>query len=166
MYDVFSLPPIEFPKDFIWGSATAAYQIEGDNVDAALWAKEEEYKWARSGKACNSYALYKQDIDLVKQLGHQAYRFSINWSRIEPVEGQWNPEAVEHYVDLCRRLHENGIKPIVTLYHGEHPLWFEVMGGWKKLDMLKYWAKFVQYMAPKLAEYVDSWVVLNEFNGG
>jgi len=166
MYDVFSLPPIEFPKDFIWGSATAAYQIEGDNVDAALWAKEEEYKWARSGKACNSYALYKQDIDLVKQLGHQAYRFSINWSRIEPVEGQWNPEAVEHYVDLCRRLHENGIKPIVTLYHGEHPLWFEVMGGWKKLDMLKYWARFVQYMAPKLAEYVDSWVVLNEFNGG
>jgi beta-glucosidase len=166
MYDVFSLPPITFPKNFLWGSATAAYQIEGDCVDAALFAHEAEWKWTPAGKACNSYALYKEDIDLVAQLGHQVYRFSINWSRIEPAEGNWNAEAVEHYVDLCRRLQAKGVKAYVTLYHGEHPLWYETLGGWKKIETLSYWQRFVRYIVPKLAEFVDGWIVLNEFNGG
>ena len=167
MYDVFSLPPIQFPKNFLWGSATAAYQIEGDSVHAALWAKEAELKWAPSGKACNSYALYKDDIALLKHLGHQVYRFSINWSRIEPSEGHWNAEAVEHYVDLSRRLCEAGIKPFITLYHGEHPQWFEKLDGWKKLENIQtYWERFVRYIVPKLAPFADGWIVLNEFNGG
>jgi beta-glucosidase len=166
MYDVFSLPAVKFPDGFLWGSATAAYQIEGDCVNAALWHREKEWKWAASGKACNSYAMYQQDVELVHQLGHQVYRFSINWSRIEPMEGDWNAEAVEHYLDLCRRLREKGIKAYVTLYHGEHPLWYDQIGGWKQPETLKYWERFVRYIVPKLGEYVDGWIVLNEFNGG
>lgn len=166
MYDVFSLPPSAFPHDFLWGSATAAYQIEGDNVHAALWAREAELKWTPSGKACNSYALYKEDIELIKRLGHQVYRFSINWSRIESADGQWNAEAIEHYVDLCRRLVTAGIKPFITLYHGEHPEWFERIGGWKVAENLHLWERFVSRMVPLLAPFSAGWIVLNEFNGG
>lgn len=166
MYDVFSLPPAEFPRGFLWGSASAALQIEGDCVDAALCLRETEWGWMPSGKACNGYELYREDVDLIKRLGHQVYRFSINWSRIEPAEGQWNAEAVEHYVDLCRRLSESGVKPFVTLYHGEHPLWFERIEGWKKLANLRYWERFVSYMVPRLSPFAAGWIVLNEFNGG
>ena len=167
MYDVFSLPAVTFPEDFLWGSATAAYQIEGDNSSAGLWAHEAELKWTPSGKACNHYALYREDIDLLHRLGHRVYRFSINWSRIEPAEGEWNAEATEHYVDLCRRLCQKGIKPWITLYHGEHPLWFDKIDGWKNLEHIRrYWTRFVEYIAPRLAPYAAGWIVLNEFNGG
>jgi len=165
MYDVFSLPAINFPEGFLWGSATAGHQVEGDNIHSQLWAREQQDKGREpSGKACNHYALYRQDVDLIAELGHQAYRTSVEWSRIEPAEGNWNAEAVDHYVDLVRRLKERGIQPVITLHHMTHPQWFEEIGAFGKAENLMYFERFVEYIVPKLSPYVDAWLVINEFN--
>ena len=96
MYDVFSLPDIRFPKGFLWGSATAGHQIEGDNIHSDCWEREKKFA-EKSGKACNSYELFREDVRLIKELGHQAYRFSLEWSRIEPEEGRIDRAALDHY---------------------------------------------------------------------
>ena len=174
MYDVFSLPPVTFPAGFLWGSATAGHQIEGDNVHSQNWYDEQqpsfwdgdpEHKFrAPSGKACDSYRLYREDVDLLKALGHQAYRLSIEWSRIEPAEGQWDRAAVDHYVDLLERLTLAGLQPYVTLHHFTHPLWFERAGGFRNLDNRKYFERYLAYLLPKIAPLVSGWSVINEFN--
>jgi beta-glucosidase len=174
MYDVFSLPPITFPKDFLWGSATAGHQIEGDNIHSQVWHDEQQdWFWdgdperkikSVSGKACDHYRLYREDVDLIKELGHQAYRMSVEWSRIEPAEGQWDLDAVNHYVDLLARLNERGIKPFVTLHHFTHPQWFEQLGGFRERDNLRYVERYLEYILPKISEYVSGWNVINEFN--
>jgi beta-glucosidase len=174
MYDVFSLPPVTFPKDFLWGSATAGHQIEGDNVhsqnwhdeqQAAFWANDPERKIrAVSGKACDSYRLYREDVDLLADLGHQAYRMSIEWSRIEPAEGQWEVEAVNHYVDQLARLAARGIQVFVTIHHFTHPYWFEQLGGFAQRENLRYVERYLEYLLPKISAYVSGWNVINEFN--
>jgi beta-glucosidase len=174
MYDVFSLPNVTFPAGFLWGSATAGHQIEGDNVHAQAWFHEQQEDFWRddperkyravSGKACDHYRLYREDVDLLAGLGHQAYRFSIEWSRIEPAEGAWNAEAVDHYVDLLRRQTERGIQPFVTLHHFTHPLWFEQLGGFRKRDNLRYFERYLNHLLPRIAQYVSGWNVINEFN--
>jgi beta-glucosidase len=174
MYDVFSLPSISFPKDFLWGSATAGHQIEGDNIHSQNWFDEhQESFWegdpdhkfrAPSDKACDSYRLYRQDADLLEQLGHQGYRMSIEWSRIEPAEGEWNKDALEHYIDLLGTLNEKGIKPFVTLHHFTHPLWFEQKGAFRERENLRYAERYLEYLLPKISQYVSGWNVINEFN--
>lgn len=174
MYDVFSLPKITFPKNFLWGSSTAGHQIEGDNIHSNWWNYEQkpefwnsdpEHKYrAPSGKACDSYRLYREDIDLLAELGHHAYRMSIEWSRIEPAEGQWSTEVVDHYVDLLERLRQKNIKAFVTLHHFSHPQWIEDKGGFKNRDNLRFVERYLEYILPKIAKYVDGWNVINEFN--
>ena len=174
MYDVFSLPSITFPKDFLWGSATAGHQVEGDNIHSQAWFEEQQERFwkddperkfkAVSGKACDSYRLYREDVDLLAELGHQAYRMSVEWSRIEHAEGEWNAEAVNHYVDLLARLKERGIQPFVTLHHFTHPLWFEQLGGFRKRENLRYVERYLEYLLPKISPYVSGWNVINEFN--
>jgi beta-glucosidase len=164
MYDIFSLPEFCFPEEFLWGSSTAAHQIEGDNKNSQFWHMEQNLpKEKQSGKACNSYELYKDDIELIASLGHQVYRFSIEWSRIEPEEGQWNLDAVTHYRDLLKRLKEKGIKAFVTLVHGTVPYWFfKKNEGFKSYDNLKYFERYVEYIVPIISDYVDGWNVWNE----
>ncbi len=174
MYDVFSLPPISFPKDFLWGSATAGHQIEGDNIHSQAWFDEQQERFwlddperkfkATSGKACDHYRLYREDVELLAELGHHAYRMSIEWSRIEPAEGQWDVEAVNHYVDLLARLNERSIRPFVTLHHFTHPYWFEQHGGFRKRENLRYFERYLEYLLPKISAYVGGWNVINEFN--
>lgn len=173
MYDIFSLPKTEFPSDFLWGSSTAAHQIEGDNVHSNFWHREQQggvwSQWdveARSGKACNHYELYREDADLIASLGHQVYRMSIEWSRIEPLEGQWNADAVAHYVDLLERLNAKGVKVMVTLHHFTHPLWFENLGEFSKRENCRYFFRFVQYLVPQIKHLVYGWNIFNEFNRG
>ncbi len=163
MYDIFSLPDFQFPEGFLWGSATAGYQIEGDNVDANYydWEKRGIFPF-KSGKACNGYELYREDVKLIHGLGHQVYRFSTEWARIEPREGEWNQDAIEHYADEARLLKAAGIKVYLTLNHGAIPLWFEKIGGFDKQENLHYFIRYVKKVAPVFAPYVDAWLVLNE----
>ncbi|MEP7355678.1 MAG: family 1 glycosylhydrolase [Anaerolineales bacterium] len=174
MYDVFSLPPIQFPPGFLWGSATAGHQIEGDNIHSQNWhAEQQESFWADdpqhvrkapSGKAADGYRLYREDVDLLAALGHRAYRLSIEWSRIEPAEGEWNPAALDHYVDLLERLVARGIQPFITLHHFTHPLWFERLGGFRRPDNRRYWERYLEYLLPRVGQYAGGWTVINEFN--
>jgi beta-glucosidase len=174
MYDVFSLPSVTFPEGFLWGSATAGHQIEGDNIHSQAWHNEQSpdfYKddperkiRAPSGKACDHYRLYREDVELISSLGHRAYRMSIEWSRIEPEDGQWDHASVAHYVDLLERLVAKGIQVFVTLHHFTHPLWFERLGGFGKADNRRYFERYLNFLLPLISAYVSGWNVINEFN--
>ena len=167
MYDVFSLPSFKFPKNFLWGSATAGHQVEGDNIHSQRWEAEQKGKaGVPSGKACNHYKLYKEDIKLIQELGHQAYRLSIEWSRIEPEQGRFNQKAVAHYLDLLDGLQKAGIKIFATLHHFTHPLWFEKKSGFTKIENIKYFEKYLDFIIPKISPYVHAWITINEFNMG
>jgi beta-glucosidase len=167
MYDVFSLLDIKFPDGFLWGSGTAAHQVEGENIHSQRWLLEQAGKAGElSGKACNHYELYREDVDLIAALGHQGYRMSVEWSRIEPEEGRWDEHAVVHYVDLLERLKSKGIKVFVTLHHFTHPAWFEKLGGFNGTQNLRYFERFINFIVPRISAYVDGWNVINEFNLG
>ncbi len=168
MYDIFSLPEFKFPKGFLWGSGVAGHQVEGDNIYSQYWWDEnntDKYE-EKSGMACNHYNMYREDAGLLKKLGHQAFRFSVEWSRIEPSEGNFNEEAISHYADELAALKEKGIKTFVTLVHFTVPLWFERLGGFRKAENLKYFQRYVKKLVPRIFRYVDFWNVINEFNLG
>lgn len=165
MYDVFSLKSFNMPKDFLWGSGYAGHQVEGNNIYSNNYKLETDEDWEeKSGLACNSYEMYEEDIDLVCKLGHQAFRTSVEWSRIEPAEGEFNLEATEHYIKLFSKLKERGIKTFATLIHFTVPQWFAAKGGFKNAENLKYFERYVEYIVPKIAPYIDFYNVINEFN--
>lgn len=171
MTDVFSIKDFKFPEGFLWGSAVAGHQVEGNNIHSNYWHNEQETlkvnpDFEVSGEACNHYNMYKEDTLLLKELGHQAFRFSIEWSRIEPQEGSFKEEELRHYIDELSYLKENGIQTFVTLVHFTVPLWFEKKGGFKSLENLKYFERYLNYILPKISPYVDFWNVINEFNLG
>ncbi len=172
MYDVFSLPDTIFPEGFIWGTATAGHQIEGDNIHSANWEDEQKPEFytdkfrAPSGRACNHWELYREDTALLKALGHKTYRMSLEWSRIEPVEGEFNKEAVDHYVRELALLKEYGITVFLTLIHFTTPAWFIKKGGFQDMENIRYFERYAEYIVPIVAPYVDSWNILNEFNLG
>lgn len=165
MYDIFSLPDCHFPQGFIWGSSTAGHQIEGGNIHSQWWKREQGGETREvSGLACNSYVQWPDDHRLLSELGHQAYRMSIEWSRIEPVEGRFDENAIRHYKEVLDDLQERKIKVFLTLWHCTHPLWFEAIGGFGKRENLEYFERYTRRMAKELAGRVDCWNVLNEFN--
>ena len=165
MFDVLSLPEISFPEGFLWGSATAAYQVEGGHTNHDYYQAELDGQMKEPcGLACNSYAMYKEDIALLKRLGHQAYRFGIEWSRVETSQGEYSAEATDHYVDMARRLAEAGIRPWVTLHWFTNPLWFCKLDKWNERKNIDVFLRYVEYLVPKLAPYVAGWVPMNEYN--
>lgn len=173
MNDVFSIKGFNFPENFLWGSATAGHQIEGDNVNADKYFEEldtaettKDKNFALSGKACNHYELYKDDIKLLKSLGHQAFRLSVEWSRIEPCEGVFDEAATNHYIDEVKTLHDSGIKVFLTLVHFSKPKWFTDKGGFGDLDNVKYFERYIDYIVPKVKDYVSFYNVFNEENLG
>src|SRR5205814_7470805 len=124
----------KFPDGFLWGTATAAHQIEGGNTASDLWLME----WAKdslfaepSGDACDHYHRYEQDIALLKALGFGAYRFSIEWARIEPEEGFFSQAALDHYRRMIATCRAVNIVPIITFHHFTAPWWFTRDGGWE-----------------------------------
>lgn len=130
MTDVFSLKDFSFPKNFLWGSSTAAHQIEGNNIYSNNWNNEQQWLKANpnaeiSGTACNHYNMVEADVALLKSLGHQAFRLSVEWARIQPEEGVFDKAVTEHYIRELALLKENGIKVFLTLVHFSIPLWFE-----------------------------------------
>ena len=155
-----------FPQGFLWGAATAAHQVEGGNVNNDHWELENlpHSPFAEpSGDACDSYHRWREDMDLVAGAGLNAYRFSLEWSRIEPEEGEFSRAALDHYRRILDGCRERGLNPLVTLVHFTMPRWLMHDGGWtgpKAGDRL---ARFVEFAAPALtdAAYVAT---LNEPN--
>ncbi|GFE82428.1 beta-glucosidase [Steroidobacter agaridevorans] len=156
-----------FPKGFLWGAATSGHQIEGNNVNADIWVVENVKPTIyaeKSADAANSFELWPQDLDLVKQIGLNTYRFSLEWSRIEPEEGMFSIAALDHYkriIDGCR---ERGITPVVTFNHYTTPRWFAARGGWTKQDAPQLFARFCDQAARRLAEGIGYATTLNEPN--
>lgn len=153
---------IKFPKHFLWGAATSAYQVEGNNVHADWWHWEKRAGKEQSGRACRHYEFYKQDFDFAKGLHHNAHRISIEWSRIEPKEGRFSRKELKHYLDVVLALRKRGLEPVVTLHHFTNPAWFAKAGGWANLKAVLRFHRYVKFMVRALAKHVHYWVTINE----
>ncbi|SDF76611.1 beta-glucosidase [Blastococcus aurantiacus] len=155
-----------FPDGFLWGAATAAHQVEGNNVASDLWALEnvEGSPMAeRSGDACDSYHRWPEDLDIVRDLGLNSYRFSIEWSRIEPVHGHISRAALAHYRRMIEGCLARGLTPVVTLHHFTSPLWFQRAGGWTAPGSTELFRAYVRAVLPIL-DGVDWVCTINEPN--
>ncbi len=152
-----------FPKGFLWGSATSAHQVEGNNIHSDWWAWEQAGRVKDpSGAACDQYRRYAEDFELAVGLGHTIHRFSVEWARIEPVEGRWDEAAVAHYVDVVRALRQRNLEPVVTLHHFTNPQWFLAKGGWVNPEAPDQFARYVQLVVAALKGQVRYWVTINE----
>ena len=156
-----------FPSRFLWGAATAGHQVEGNNVNSDVWAVEHVKPSSfseSSGDACDSFHRWPIDLDIVKSLGLNAYRFSVEWSRIEPAEGEFSVAMLDHYkamIDGCRA---RGLRPVVTLNHFACPRWFAVRGGWANADAPRLFARYADRVARHMANGIHALVTLNEPN--
>jgi beta-glucosidase len=154
---------LDFPSGFLWGAATSGHQVEGDNRWSDWWQHEQSGRLPhRSGAACRHYELFEQDFDLARRLGHNAHRLSIEWSRIEPREGERDAAALEHYRSVIQALRSRGLEPVVTLHHFTSPAWFSASGGWLRRDAPRLFARHVEYVGRRLAPEVRYWLTVNE----
>lgn len=155
---------MKFPGDFLWGSATASYQVEGgiDNNDWARAAKEGIVP--RCGRACDHYNLYEKDFDIVVNLSQNAHRISIEWSRIEPEMGIFNESEINHYIQVIRALETRGITPLVTIWHFTLPLWLSEMGGFENRKAVTFFKKYAATVVPKIEKECGKilWATINE----
>ena len=156
-----NLNEMTFPQDFTWGVATASHQIEGGNSNNWTQFEERENK-ERSGDACDHWNLWNKDHDLLTELGVRSYRFSIEWSRIEPNEGEWNEAAIQVYSDMIDSLIAKGIEPMVTLHHFSHPIWFEDKGGFYNQENLVHFKNYCTKIFPYFCDRVSKWCTVNE----
>ena len=153
---------VEFPQGFLWGAATSSHQVEGGNRWNDWWMHEAsgDLPYA-SGDACQHYSRYETDFDLARSLGHNAHRLSIEWSRVEPEQGNWNDDALQHYAAVIAALRERGLEPIVTLHHFTNPQWFARTGGWLQKDSKTLFARYARRVAEALPD-VRYWITINE----
>ena len=158
-----------FSKDFLLGAATAAHQVEGNNTNSDCWAMEhmEHTSYAEpSLDAVDHYNRYEEDIKLMADAGLNTYRFSLEWARIEPLEGQFNEDAIEHYRDVIRCCKANRIEPIVTLHHFSSPIWLIGKGGWEAESTVSDFARYTRYVIEKLGDELHYVCTINEANMG
>lgn len=154
---------LKFPQGFLWGAGTSAHQVEGNNIHNDWWQWEQDRPpHLRSGATCDQYHLYEQDFDLAKSLNHNAHRLSIEWSRIEPKEGEFDHHEIEHYVKLLKYLKSLDFQVMLTLWHFTLPLWVAEQGGWENGQTPALFERFVKKVAPEIAQYVDFWITINE----
>jgi beta-glucosidase len=155
-----------FPEGFLWGAATSAHQIEGDNTKNQWWEWEEKSAHiadgSRSGKACRHYELFERDLDLVEILGMNCFRFSIEWSRVEPEPGLFDEDAIDHYRAVLRGLKERELTAFVTLHHLTVPMWFEDAGGWLNPESPDRFAAYARKVADKMGQDIGFYVTVNE----
>ena len=179
--------PLKFPEGFLWGAATSAHQVEGNNrnnwveweKENAEWlAKEAQICWQSwqqrefpemfnsknyiSGRACDHYNRYEEDFNLAKAMNNNAHRFSIEWSRIEPEENEFNQLEIEHYRKVIQALKIRGLEPFITLWHWTMPVWFASKGAFEKRENIKYFVRFCETVAKELKDEVKFWIILNE----
>lgn len=180
-----------FPKHFFWGASVASHQVEGGTVNqwsewelanAKILAQtaHQELSWLPqwerikpmaedpnnyvSGRGVEHYKRYPEDMDLAKDLHLNAFRFGIEWSRIEPEEGQWDDAAIEHYKQYILALRKRGIEPFLTIWHWTMPVWFHDKGGFKHHDNLKYFERYVAKVAAEFTDDITYVITLNEPN--
>jgi len=162
----------DFPKDFMWGTATASYQIEGavqqDGRSESIWDRfcqmPENIMHNDSGEVIDDhYNRYKEDVALMKELGHTAYRFSVSWSRVLPEgTGRINEKGLQFYSDLVDELLAAGIEPMLTLYHWDLPQVLQDKGGWQNSDSIGWFEEYSRVLYEKLKGRVKYWITLNE----
>jgi len=156
-----------FPKGFVWGTATAAHQVEGGNWNNDWWAWEHTPGspcQEPSGDACDHWHRWPDDVALVADLGFGAYRFSLEWSRIEPEEGEWSRVALDHYRAMCLGCRERGLEPIVTFHHFTTPRWLAAKGGWTAPATADAFARFCERAATHLRGAMTRACTINEPN--
>jgi beta-glucosidase len=161
------LPEITFPDGFLWGTSTAAHQIEGGNVNNDWWAWEHTPGSGcaeSSGDACDSLHRWPEDVELVASMGLGAYRFSLEWSRIEPAEGEFSLAALDYYRRICVACRERGISPVVTFHHFTTPKWLADRGGWEAPDVHEAFARFVTRATAHIGDVIGWACTLNELN--
>jgi beta-glucosidase len=182
---------LKFPDNFFWGAGTSSHQVEGNiENDWSQWEPEnakkkvadaKRKKWPDyilknypnpiqeenyiSGKACDHYNRYEKDFDIAKELGHNAHKFSIEWSRIEPEEGKFIKKELEHYALVIKALENRNIEPFVVLWHWGNPKWIGKIGAWENKKTVDYFLRYVKHLAeyPGIGDKIKFWIPLNEF---
>lgn len=154
-----------FPKDFLWGSSTSAFQVEGNCKN------HDFYRWAVLGKVRDNtnpndavlhYEKYREDIELLKAMNHNAARIGLEWARIEPSDGTFNENALEHYRNELKAMKDEGIYTMITLHHFASPLWFADMGSFEKQGSIKYFLRYVEHTTNSLGDLIDFYITINE----
>src|SRR5687768_6949253 len=155
-----------FPRGFLWGTATAAHQVEGNNTNNQWWKWEQDgHTNGTSGLACDWWGgRWREDFDRAAEGQQNAHRLSIEWSRIQPTPDHWDENALDRYRDMVRGLAERGMTPIVTLHHFSDPLWLAEKGGWERGAVSGHFEKYVRKVVEALKEYVTLWCTINEPN--
>lgn len=178
----------QFPKGFLWGAATSAHQVEGNNrndwtewelknaprlasiAQGKQWSnfilkkypnplqKENYISW----RACDHYNRFREDFEIAKSLGHNTHRFSIEWSRIEPEEGKFDEKEIAHYREVIHALREYGMEPFVTLWHWTLPLWVRNQDGWENKKTVDNFIKYVEKIIDSIGGDIKFWIPLNE----
>ncbi len=174
-WDTIDTQAISFDNSFLFGVGTSAYQVEGDcsNTDWHEWERQvDEFGAPRvqhqSGRACDHWNKYEEDIALLKELGVGIYRFSLAWDKIEPQQGAFDEQAIAHYKDVCSELKKHGIKALIGFHHYTDPHWFAQMGGFEKEENIKH---FVAYCTKVFQAFqdagieVDLWTIFNSPSG-
>ena len=158
-----------FPRDFKWGCATAAHQVEGGNDKNDWWAWEQGEGHIKGGqksdRACDWWGDgFEKDMDFAAQMHNNAHRLSIEWSRIEPQEGQWDTAAIDRYRVMLTSMRERGIEPMITLHHFTSPQWLIERDGWETPAVVPLFERFVTKAVESLKDLCDLWITINEPN--
>lgn len=155
-----------FPADFLWGTASASYQVEGDNQNSDWWAWEQKegriWEGHRSGRACDWWENAEADLDRAADLGTNAHRLSLEWSRIEPEPSVFDEGAIDRYRQILQAMRERGIEPMVTLHHFSNPLWLVEKGDFDSELVVDYFRRYVAKVVDKLGDLVPKWITINE----
>jgi beta-glucosidase len=156
-----------FPPNFLWGAATAGHQVEGNNTNADIWVLEHVTPtiYAEpSGDACDSLNRWSEDLDIVRDLGLNTYRFSLEWARIEPEQSNFSVAMLDHYKRMIEGCRARGLTPLVTFNHFSTPRWFAALGGWDTPRAADHFARYCERAAQHLADGIGYVVTLNEPN--
>ncbi len=156
----------QFPRGFLWGTATASHQVEGGNTNNQWWAWEQAgHTDGTSALACDWWGgRWREDFDRLAETHQNAHRLSVEWSRIQPDPDKWDEDALERYRSMLRGLRDRGITPMVTLHHFTDPLWIAEFRGWDTEAIVPVFARFVRKTVEALKEYCSLWCTINEPN--
>lgn len=155
-----------FPADFLWGTATASHQVEGNNMNSDWWQWESQegaiLEGHRSLLACDWWQNAEADLERAAEMGTNAHRLSLEWSRIEPEPSVFDQEALARYRQILEKMHELGIKPMVTLHHFSNPLWLVEKGDFSSAIVADYFQRYTAHVVEALGDLIPHWVTINE----